>query len=354
MSQLVDGERLQRARRAEVVAGGCLWSCLIHFHVFNKCCERVVPEAIDPGTHRSEAVLVDPVEPAGTEGTDADEPGFPQDSEVLRDSGLRDAHVVGELPDAPLSVAKQLEYLAPGGFRERVPYWVIDGTFDLDFHVRHLGLPPPGDFTQLQTQVARLAARPLDQSRPLWEAYVIDGLPDDRFALFMKVHHATVDGAAGAEMLGRLTDTEPGADRSDLQVPLTPADRVPSSMELLTRGSVSMLFEPARLVRFQAKMIKDLADSSRSHGLKSVVDAAARAVPGPIGQLARNWADDTEDSPVSTLIEGQGLNITVQSYVDSLDLGLVACADLVPDLDRLADLLVNEIETFGAALEAAS
>ncbi len=53
------------------------------------------------------------------------------------------------------------------------PYWIEDPDFDLDFHVRHIGLPPPGDHRQLAEQVSRLVARPLDRSRPLWELYLI-------------------------------------------------------------------------------------------------------------------------------------------------------------------------------------
>lgn len=83
------------------------------------------------------------------------------------------------------------------------PYWVDDANFDLEFHVRHIALPKPGDWRQLCIQVARLHARPLDKGRPLWEAYVIEGLdkvegvPPGSFALYLKVHHAAIDGASG-------------------------------------------------------------------------------------------------------------------------------------------------------------
>ena len=58
------------------------------------------------------------------------------------------------------------------------PYWIDDPDFDLEFHVRHIALPKPGDWRQLCIQVARLHARPLDRKRPLWEAYIIEGLND--------------------------------------------------------------------------------------------------------------------------------------------------------------------------------
>ncbi len=56
------------------------------------------------------------------------------------------------------------------------PYWIDDPDLDLEFHVRHIALPEPGDWRQLMIQVARLHSRPLDRSRPLWEVYVIEGL----------------------------------------------------------------------------------------------------------------------------------------------------------------------------------
>ncbi|MBT8207210.1 MAG: wax ester/triacylglycerol synthase family O-acyltransferase, partial [Acidimicrobiia bacterium] len=185
-----------------------------------------------------------------------------------------------------------------------LPYWVIDPNFDLNFHIRHIGLPPPGDWEHLQTQVARLASRPLDQDKPLWESYIIDGLPDNRFALFSKMHHATVDGAAGAELLGMITDLEPGAERPELEVPLLPAERVPSSIELLQRGVLGLALQPAKIVRYQTKLIRDLADSTRSHGLRSVLDAAGRMIPGQAGQAMRSWAhednDGVEELPITS------------------------------------------------------
>jgi len=93
------------------------------------------------------------------------------------------------------------------------PYWVEADDFDLEFHVRHIALPQPGDWRQLCIQVARLHARILDRSRPLWEVYVIEGLdnieglPKGCFALFLKMHHAAIDGVSGAEIIGAIHDT---------------------------------------------------------------------------------------------------------------------------------------------------
>ena len=75
--------------------------------------------------------------------------------------------------------------------------WVQDAHFDLDCHVRHIGLAPPGAADQLAEQVARVVGRRMDRRRPLWDVYVIEGLADGRWALLPETHHATIDGASG-------------------------------------------------------------------------------------------------------------------------------------------------------------
>ena len=77
------------------------------------------------------------------------------------------------------------------------PYWIDDPNFDLDFHIRHMSLAPPGRVDQLGEQVARIVGRPMDRGRPLWEVYVIEGLESGRWALLTKYHHSTIDGASG-------------------------------------------------------------------------------------------------------------------------------------------------------------
>ena len=62
----------------------------------------------------------------------------------------------------------------PGGLH--MPYWVDDPDFDLEYHVRHIALPQPGDWRQLCIQIARIHGRQLDLRRPPWEMTVIEGL----------------------------------------------------------------------------------------------------------------------------------------------------------------------------------
>jgi WS/DGAT/MGAT family acyltransferase len=124
------------------------------------------------------------------------------------------SHIESRLPKARAFRQR----LVPVPFNADHPYWIEDGRFDLEFHVRHIALPEPGDWRQLCIQAARLHSRPLDLSRPLWEFTVISGLDGDEglppgcFALVSKIHHAAIDGVSGAELTAAIHDTSPTGD----------------------------------------------------------------------------------------------------------------------------------------------
>ncbi len=161
-------------------------------------------------------------------------------------------------------VSDRLHLLTPFRWRlEQVPfgidhpYWVDERTIDVDYHVRELALPSPGDDRQLAEQVARIISRPLDRSRPLWELYVIHGLQDGGVALLTKLHHAAVDGASGAEVMSVLLDDTP--DGRDLSVrDLPAAERHLAKRELLARGLVGMSRHPLRALRAAPRALPHL------------------------------------------------------------------------------------------------
>jgi len=141
----------------------------------------------------------------------------------------------------------------PGGLDR--PYWVKDANFDVEFHLRHIALPEPGDWRQLCIQVARLHARPLDMSRPLWEAYIIEGLdnipdlPRGCFAIYTKMHHSLVDGAGGTSFMSALHDLSPNPS-SDEEPPEEPrlVDTAPEGIELLSKASVNSVKNALQLI----------------------------------------------------------------------------------------------------------
>jgi WS/DGAT/MGAT family acyltransferase len=152
-------------------------------------------------------------------------------------------------------------------FRQRIvtvpasldhPYWIDDPDFDLEFHVRHIALPKPGDWRQLCIQTARLHARPLDTTRPLWEAYVIEGLdnvagvPEGSFALVTKFHHAAIDGVSGAEISAAIHDATPEDTVKVAEYDWVP-ERFPTSMELLGRTAVTTAKKPFEFASLVAR-----------------------------------------------------------------------------------------------------
>jgi diacylglycerol O-acyltransferase / wax synthase len=98
------------------------------------------------------------------------------------------ALIAGKLPQIPRY--RQKVRFVPGDIG--LPVWVGDGTFDFAHHVRHTALPEPASVADLDTVIGRVMSQELDRSRPLWEAWMIDGRPEDRWALVSKVHHCVV------------------------------------------------------------------------------------------------------------------------------------------------------------------
>ncbi|OBF93587.1 diacylglycerol O-acyltransferase [Mycobacterium sp. 852014-52450_SCH5900713] len=101
------------------------------------------------------------------------------------------------------------------------PVWVDDGDFDITYHVRRSALPSPGSDEQLHELIARLAARPLDKSRPLWEMYLVEGLSKNRVALYTKSHQALINGMTALEINHVIADRtkRPPSFPEDIWVP---------------------------------------------------------------------------------------------------------------------------------------
>jgi len=207
-------------------------------------------------------------------------------------SGLDASFLYFETPNAPLHIGGLAIYdqsTAPGGivtfksilqnveqrlhrarcFRQKLvevpfdldhPYWIEDADFDLEYHLRHIALPKPGDWRQLCIQVARLHSRPLDLTRPLWEMTVIEGLdhvpglPAGSFGVVTKIHHAAIDGVSGSELAAAIHDLEPEAKVPPPKRPWRP-DPVPTLLELGVRTTLHNLRSPFRIARLVGRSV---------------------------------------------------------------------------------------------------
>ncbi|WP_026375366.1 WS/DGAT/MGAT family O-acyltransferase [Aestuariibacter salexigens] len=382
-----------------------------------------------------------------------------------------------------------------------LPSWVEDENFDIHYHVRHSALPKPGRMKDLLELVSRLHSRLLDKGRPLWEFHLIEGLENNQIAIYMKMHHASIDGMGGVELMenclslsaddevvapwtgkrernklpavqspslkdsaGKLVKqvskssqlvqdlskmfVEQGlkavgfknasapapftAPKSLFNVPITGARRfaintlslaevkevgkqagatvndmvlaacsgalrrymmekqnipkksliatVPVSVRQLNRAGNQITYVMANLATDEGDALKRLAkigESTQSAkqevqevsieaatsfavvaqglvaaanqlNITSMMPPSANVtisnVPGPRQPLYFGGAKMLATYPLSVLIDGQSLNITVVSYCDTIGFGFLACRDTIPDVDKLAGYVGDAFE----------
>ncbi|GAB2641823.1 WS/DGAT/MGAT family O-acyltransferase [Nocardia goodfellowii] len=168
------------------------------------------------------------------------------------------------------------------------PVWVEDSGFDITYHVRRSALPHPGTDEQLHDLVARLASRPLDQTRPLWEMYLIEGLSGDRSAIFTKTHSALVDGDSALEIGHVILDASvaPRGLADDAWV----APREPRDTELLLGALTHLIAQPREVLEVARDASADAF---------AMVAAAGRAVDSVISAV-RAATTGAPDSPLNT------------------------------------------------------
>ena len=240
----------------------------------------------------------------------------------------------------------------PGGIDR--PYWLKDANFDIEFHLRHIALPEPGDWRQLCIQVARLHAHPLDMSRPLWEAYIIEGLdsmtdlPAGSFAIYTKMHHSLVDGAGGASFMSALHDLSPNPEvlEQEAEEPLL-VDRNPSSATLLSRAVVNRVKNGVSIARGTAELVKDLGkfalEVARDEVTMPDVQSPRTRFNNPVGP---HRVFDAVDFPIAELKEikdtaGVKLNDVALAVVGAAMQRYLVAKGEAPELPLAASLPVN-------------
>ncbi|MGV3758152.1 MAG: WS/DGAT/MGAT family O-acyltransferase [Actinomycetota bacterium] len=183
-------------------------------------------------------------------------------------------------------IASRLHLVPP--FRRRVvqvpfrlnhPIWVEDPDFDLDYHIRRVGVPSPGGHRELAELAGAIAGVPLDRSRPLWELYVVEGMADGSLAVITKVHHCAVDGVSGAELMVNLFDLEPTGREVELPEPREP-EPIPSELELIGHAVASRARRQLGLLPLLGSTAKTLTTLvSRHRDPNAIVGAVPLTAP---------------------------------------------------------------------------
>jgi len=206
------------------------------------------------------------------------------------------------------------------------PYWVNDPDLNVEAHLHHVALPKPGDWRQLCILAARLHARGIDRSRPLWEAYVIEGLdgidflPPRSFAIFLKMHHAAVDGMAALEAVRVLHDEDPRKPR-ELSAEPAAEEAVPSRARLLGRAYLNTLRSPVRFAKLLGDMVPAatrLVEGIRERRFGEAPELVATRFNGPISSyrvIESTFFAVDELKSLRHAVEGATLNDVVVTII---------------------------------------
>jgi len=246
-----------------------------------------------------------------------------------------------EEPDTPMHVGGVLILEAPPGgvdalaalvearlslvprYRQRVaevpghlanPVWVDDPDFDIEFHLRRNGLPRPGTEAQLLDLVSRLTSRPLDRSRPLWEMYLVEGLPEGRIAVVTKTHPALVDGLSAIDIGQVLLDVDPDAPAPE---PLEwRPQRPPNGAELVWQALDEYVRRPSAIVDTARDAVTDVRSTAARFGgvaggllrtaRKTLLSAPSSPLNAPVGRQRRVAVARAELDDVKAIRKAHG------------------------------------------------
>ena len=321
--------------------------------------------------------------------------------------GMDASFVAMETPSSPMHIGSILIYdpsTAPGGFvrfkdilrfyEERMrfsktmrqklvkvpfnvdyPYWVEDADFDLEYHVRHVALPKPGDWRQLNIQAARIFARPLDLSRPPWEMTVVEGLdnvpgvPKGSYAIVSKVHHAAIDGMSGIDLMQALhtpTPTVASPNEPDNWKP----EKFPNRVGMFAKGYARAWLNPIRQMGVSAQAIPGLYRAARGmikgeFGLKAAIEAPKtrfntkisphRVVDGQVFELdhikaLRSLAEGAKVNDVMLTIIGGGLHRYLKHHNDLPKTTMTAMAPISVRTEGEKNTMGNQVSAMIAPL----
>ena len=180
--------------------------------------------------------------------------------------------LIGDPDVSPLFLKRPVRSWRTGGQW----MWEQDTQFDIEHHVRHSALPQPGRIRELLDLCSRLHGTRLARERPLWEAHVIEGLQDGRFAIYVKLHHSLIDGVAA----GRLMQASMSTDPTDTRI-------VPMWSASLHRGR-----EPVDITAATAVPTPDVSSDPAGVAMGLITDVAG--LPGAlVHTLRRGFRDET-------------------------------------------------------------
>ncbi len=263
-------------------------------------------------------------------------------------SYLRD--LLRDIRDAPVRSPWNLKLSHPRMLQHPLQSWVEDPDFDIDYHVRRSALASPGDERELGILVSRLHSNQIDFTRPPWEVHIIEGLAGGRFALYVKVHHALVDGYSAVRMLGRSLARDPATRNMSFFFSLeqppkpAPAESIEGRITAPIAGVARGLGLAAGVGVDVAKGIVRLRGDRRAD--PTVVDSASAPHTILNGRTGRNRRLATQQYDIARLRalgaqSGGTLNDVVMAICGGGLRRFLAEQDALPEKSLIAFMPVN-------------
>ena len=237
------------------------------------------------------------------------------------------------------------------------PYWLEDRHFDLEYHVRHIALPPPGDWRQLCRQSARLHSYPLNRAHPLWEMTVISGLKgvpeasESTFAVLLKVHHAAIDGATGAALTEAIHDQSPKPERVPLPDKIWAGEPEPSAPELMARTFGNNVLQPFRFAEVLSRTVPAMQRVAASVRNPELVGHAASRMNVPRTRfnapVTAHRVMDGRTYPLEAMrrikraVDGATINDAVLTVIGGALRRYLQAHDELPDMSLAAMAPIN-------------
>ena len=195
------------------------------------------------------------------------------------------------------------------------PRWVQDEDFDLDYHLRRVVAPEPGDLQAVLDLAGPIAMTAFDRARPLWEFTLVEGLADGRAALIQKIHHCLTDGV-GAIRMARIAFDEQQHHSYSPHRPLAGGEHRPSGLRLAMDTMAEQAADAAHLVGRTANAMPDAMSDIMFHPMR-----VANTVVGTAQSIVKMVRPAKE--PLSPVMRDRGMS----RRLATIDLSLAELKD---------------------------